>query len=318
MSFFDDKQEIIKLELTTYGRFLLSRGKFKPVYYAFFDDDVIYDSLYANLSESQNSTQDRIFDETPSLKPQTTYTSIEDSVKLNKLVLREIDKLKEEESQISADKNYALSLPLANSSLSSDYSPAWSLSFISGSISSSQPYIDNSDGLSGSLQPYLRVPQINLLDNVYDIKMKKNDFSLDNNYKFVTVEVSGSDQYVYSIKDNELILSVLESNVDNLTKNFDVEVFIEEEEKILGRDEKKKILKKLNFKKDPLAIVNNILLDNPITFEVQEDENYVEYFFELTIDDEIEIPPQEAAKPTGTGTSTYQTNVKNGPFGVDC
>ena len=314
MSFFDDKQEVIKLELTTYGRFLLSRGKFKPVYYAFFDDDIIYDSLYANLTESQNSIQDRILDETPCLKPQTTFTSVEDNVKLNKLVLREVDKLKEEEAQISSDKNYALSLPLANSSLNSDYNPAWSLSFVSGSISSSQPYIDNSDGLSGSLQPFLKVPQINLFDNVYDIKMKKNDFSLDNNYKLVTVEVSGSDQYVYSIKDSELLLSVLESNIDSQTKNFDIEVFIEEEEKTLGRDEKKKILKKLNFKKDPVSIVDNILLDKPITFEVQEDENYVEYYFELTIDDEIEIAPQLA----NAGTNTYQSNVKNGPFGVDC
>jgi hypothetical protein len=313
MSFFDDKQEIIKLELTTYGRFLLSRGKFKPVYYAFYDDDVIYDSLYGSLSESQNSIQDRVFDETPSLKPQTTYTSIEDSVKLNKLVLREIDKLKEEESQISADKNYALSLPLANSSLSSDYSPAWSLSLISGSISSSQPYIDNSDGLSGSLQPYLKVPQINLIDNVYDIKTKKNEFSLDNGYEFVTVEVSGNDQYVYSMKNSNIILSLLEANVDNLTKNFDIEVFVEEEEKILGRDETKKTLKQLNFKKDSVSIVNNILLDTPITFEIQEDENYVEYYFELTIDDEIELPPQQ-----NISTNTYQSNVKGGPFGVDC
>jgi hypothetical protein len=313
MSFFDDKQEILKVELTTYGRFLLSRGKFKPAYYAFFDDDVIYDSLYASLSESQNSTQDRIFDETPSLKPQTTYTSIEDSVKLNKLVLREIDKLKEEESQISADKNYALSLPLANSSLSSDYSPAWSLSFISGSISSSQPYIDNSDGLSGSLQPYLKVPQINLIDSVYDIKTKKNDFSLDNGYQFITVNVSGNDQYVYSMNDGKIVLSLLEANVDNLTKNFDIEIFVEEEEKILGRDETKKTLKQLNFKKDSVSIVNNILLDTPITFEVEEDENYVEYYFELTIDDEIELPPQQ-----NISTNTYQSNVKGGPFGVDC
>ena len=43
MSFFDDKQEIIKVELTTYGRYLISRGKFKPAYYEFFDDDIIYD-----------------------------------------------------------------------------------------------------------------------------------------------------------------------------------------------------------------------------------------------------------------------------------
>jgi hypothetical protein len=54
MSFFDSKQETINIELTSYGKLLLSKGKFKPVYYAFFDDDVVYDSSYINLSESQN------------------------------------------------------------------------------------------------------------------------------------------------------------------------------------------------------------------------------------------------------------------------
>ena len=94
MSFFDDKQEIIKVELTTYGRFLISRGQFKPAYYAFFDDDVLYDSEYAALSESQNSIQIRILEETPYLKPQTTFVSIEDSVKLNKLVLSSVSYLR--------------------------------------------------------------------------------------------------------------------------------------------------------------------------------------------------------------------------------
>ncbi len=60
MSFLDDKQEIIKLELTTYGRYLLSKGKLKPVYYAFFDDDILYDAEYGGISESQNSIQVRI------------------------------------------------------------------------------------------------------------------------------------------------------------------------------------------------------------------------------------------------------------------
>jgi hypothetical protein len=242
MSFFDDKQEVIKLELTTYGRFLLSRGKFKPVYYAFYDDDIIYDSLYANVSESQNSAQTRILDETPSLKPQTTFTSVEDSAKLNTLTVREIDKLKEEESQISADKNYALSLPLANSSLSSDYAPAWTLNFLSGNISSSNPYIDNSDGLSGSLQPYLKLPQINLEDIIFDIKRKQNDFSTEDGYSFVYSVNSGDNNYSYSMKEDGVLLDISELNVDNLNKNFDIEIFIEEEQLMNGTNEKKKIL----------------------------------------------------------------------------
>jgi hypothetical protein len=275
MPFFDDKQEVIKLELTTYGRFLLSRGKFKPVYYAFYDDDILYDSLYANVSESQNSAQTRILDETPSLKPQTTFTSVEDSVKLNTLTVREIDKLKEEESQITADKNYALSLPLANSSLSSDYAPAWTLRVISGSISSSNPYIDNSDGLSGGLQPYLKIPQINLNDNIYDIKKSINNYNILPDYNIEQVIVDGDNQNIYSIKNSPLVLEILENNVDNLNKNFDIEIFIEEEEQMSGMQEKKKILKKLNFKKETITILNGILLDEPITFDYLENEHFV-------------------------------------------
>lgn len=316
MSFFDDKQEVIKLELTTYGRFLLSRGKFKPVYYAFYDDDVIYDSLYGDISESQNSIQTRILDETPSLKPQTTFTSVEESVKLNTLTVREIDKLKQEESQITADKNYALSLPLANSSLNSDYAPAWSLSFISGNISSSNPYIDNSNGLSGSLQPYLRLPQINLEDSVFDIKKRRNDSSTDDGYSFVHGVNSGDDLYYYSMKEDSILLDISELNVDNLTKNFDIEIFIEEEQLMGGTEEKKKVLKQLNFNKDNVNIVNNILLDNPITFDAVENENSVEYFLDITVDNEIQLPPKQAAQIR----TNYQSSVgsNNGPFGVDC
>jgi len=313
MPFFDDKQEVIKLELTTYGRFLLSRGTFKPVYYAFYDDDILYDSLYANVSESQNSAQTRILDETPSLKPQTTFTSVEDSVKLNTLTVREIDKLKEEESQITADKNYALSLPLANSSLSSDYAPAWTLRVISGSISSSNPYIDNSDGLSGGLQPYLKIPQINLNDNIYDIKKSINNYNILPDYNIEQVIVDGDNQNIYSIKNSPLVLEILENNVDNLNKNFDIEIFIEEEEQMSGMQEKKKILKKLNFKKETITILNGILLDEPITFDYLENETMTEYYFELTIDDEIELPARDSASQ-----SSYQSDVRNGPFGVDC
>ena len=43
MSFFNKKEDVIDLQLTQYGKYLLSQGKLKPVYYAFFDDDILYD-----------------------------------------------------------------------------------------------------------------------------------------------------------------------------------------------------------------------------------------------------------------------------------
>ena len=46
-TFLDKKEQVYDLKLTSYGRYLLSVGTFKPVYYAFFDDNVIYDIAYA-------------------------------------------------------------------------------------------------------------------------------------------------------------------------------------------------------------------------------------------------------------------------------
>ena len=39
MSFFNKKEEVYHIELTPYGRYLLSIGKLKPHHYRFFDDE---------------------------------------------------------------------------------------------------------------------------------------------------------------------------------------------------------------------------------------------------------------------------------------
>jgi len=60
----DKKERVYDLKLTGYGKYLLSVGKYKPIYYAFFDDNVIYDGAYANISESQNQVHERVKSET--------------------------------------------------------------------------------------------------------------------------------------------------------------------------------------------------------------------------------------------------------------
>ena len=54
MEFFNKKEEVIDFKLTQYGRFLLSKGKLKPTYYSFFDDNILYDASKANILEEQN------------------------------------------------------------------------------------------------------------------------------------------------------------------------------------------------------------------------------------------------------------------------
>ena len=77
-SFFDKKEEVLQVELTQYGKHLLSKGEFVPVYYSFFDDDVTYDWRYTgDTAEKQNYAQDRSLDETPSPKVQYVFSGRE-------------------------------------------------------------------------------------------------------------------------------------------------------------------------------------------------------------------------------------------------
>lgn len=75
MSFFNQKEDVLDIELTQYGKNLLSRGHFKPVYYRFFDDDILYDSTKGGFSEAQNEAEIRILKETPKIKTQHLTTS---------------------------------------------------------------------------------------------------------------------------------------------------------------------------------------------------------------------------------------------------
>ena len=54
--FINKKERVFDLKLTTYGRHLLSVGTLKPTYYAFYDDNIIYDDRYAGTGRSATAT----------------------------------------------------------------------------------------------------------------------------------------------------------------------------------------------------------------------------------------------------------------------
>src|SRR5210317_805300 len=77
MTFFNKKEDVLKIELTPYGRSLLSNGKLMPKYYAFFDDDILYDIECIGGDEEQNEIKNRILTDTPRLRPQRDLLSPE-------------------------------------------------------------------------------------------------------------------------------------------------------------------------------------------------------------------------------------------------
>ncbi len=55
MEFFNKKEEVIDLKLTQFGRLLLSKGKFKPVYYSFFDTAVTHFLIESDCLKLNNN-----------------------------------------------------------------------------------------------------------------------------------------------------------------------------------------------------------------------------------------------------------------------
>ena len=109
MTFLDRKEQVLDVQLTQHGKYLLSIGELKPEYYAFFDDDILYDSGYASIQqEQQNNIQDRI-KESVRTKTQYVFNSIETNLK-NK--------------EHMTEKNVFLSPPISTISLTSNFAPA--------------------------------------------------------------------------------------------------------------------------------------------------------------------------------------------------
>ena len=47
--FINRKEEVLQVQMTPYGKFLFSQGKFKPRYYTFYDSDIMYDGNYGGI-----------------------------------------------------------------------------------------------------------------------------------------------------------------------------------------------------------------------------------------------------------------------------
>ena len=99
--FLDKKERAIDFKLTPYGKHKLSVGSFKPAYYAFYDNGVIYDISYATdpymadsanqviPSEQQNEIHDRIKNKTQYLEGILSFEELENTVPSSTLLQEE-------------------------------------------------------------------------------------------------------------------------------------------------------------------------------------------------------------------------------------
>lgn len=294
MSFFNKKEEVLHIKPTQYGKYLISQGKFKPAYYAFFDDDVVYDSKYMgpNHEEQQNNAEPRIQENTPTMKVQHVFTGIETNIKkLNREIRSGKVALGSEQTLPVAEQHFGLSLPIGNSSIGNQSAPAFEVQFWNGTITGSVSH------LTGS-HTTMKIPQIDT-----EVMFQTSIGSVTENSS-ATPALPGTifeDDTFIKLEDDYLIIEFLEHNTEFEMSNFDIEVFLIEEEDVSGSistpglpegsRRKKTNLIPLAFARPTEEVVNGILLDQKPASETRLPDpgpEYVHYYLDVHVDHEID------------------------------
>ena len=294
MSFFNKKEEILELKLSSYGKLKLSTGNFKPTYYAFFDDDVLYDASRAGVTEDNNNIEPRIQDNSPSLRAQTSFVDLEKLVMKQTHDLREgvyhednTTDIKHDPSVFQDHDGLRNVLPLGTSQIGNQHAAAWRVEFLEGSYIASR----NSTNDDLAKKPVIPIPQLTCDLTVQPSIVNKDFKGISDPVtgKYIAPSAPGTpdgfEQFI-RIKDDYILLDIVENNVDLLNDSFSLEVY-----EILTEDGKE-VLKPKVFKREIQAIVDDILLDEAEiekqTFAAEVDTNFVEYFFDISVDSFID------------------------------
>ena len=308
MKFLNPKEEVYTIKLTPHGRRLLMLGQFNPEYYAFYDNDIIYDLGYLSGSENSNELQNnitpRILDETPRFEGQTSFDACETTLFIGPgahptdpydQIFPEIgEKLSDPSYNISKNqpwftqKDYFLQNPLGNSDSNTQEAPYFKAQMITGSIITAGIRGYGASGYFGGKQdtPTAFVNQLELSHSneitintelladdsfIAPIDGAHSDELFDSYYKF-------QDGTSMSYDKKKIFIKLEEGNTKFLKENFDIEIYkVTEYTNEAGKPQE--VLEKLKIA-DP---------NNPVDVAIaRDDSNYVEYYFNITVDNNID------------------------------
>ena len=295
MSLFDSKQEVVNIELTSYGKKKLALGKFNPSYYAFFDDDVIYDVSYAALTESANGeADDRVRKETPYLK--TIYSIVGTEIKLNlgagnqelfnNIRMYENSNLLKYglgTSKIGEVTGSQISVNFLDGSLTNVHTTA--SAFVFGTTKTQLPKtaydkpqtklvtqnLDLSPEIRSLPDPSMTIPP-ELLDQTRIEPAVVSPVLQDNTYVFLEVD--------------ELLLAVDELNSVEDYNNFEISIY-----KIERNENNEEEYKKLNFKSKQEQVNEEGFLMDRAEIVAQDSRittDDVEFYLDIQVDEEID------------------------------
>jgi hypothetical protein len=276
MTFFNKKEDVLQIELTPYGRKILGQGKFKPVYYTFLDDDVLYDAEKAGISENPIHASNRILKETPYVKPQTNYKGVESSIDIKSSLSMNLN-----DDKVIPERSEKLQYQLGTNNYNTNKSAEISVTFLLGEISGNV-----STQYSRSNIAPIDIPQINC-DLEYILSVGDQSNPKTNKFgklpeDFFAANFKNDGTYV-NIDRGEILILLSEEGGFPEKENFSIEVFEITEDNDM---------KPLKFDKQKSNIVNGILQDDSdidlTVFDPQElSEDRIDYHMELKVDDEV-------------------------------
>jgi len=262
---------------------MLSIGKLKPTYYAFFDDNVLYDGEYAGIKEGQNTIGNRIKNETQYLEGFINFEDLQKKVTdragqtLNFLTLPTNPT---QDMKVAARNIYRYDKIIGDAYLEGETNkaPAWKVVTLQGRISGSSL----SDTLRSS-----SVPQVDI-DVNYTLRIQDAELNFDPSGVRDINNVSARfiDNRVIKLDMDDVLIYVEEMNTQILTENYDIEIF--EIEKNTSDRAKDRLTRKYFEREIPQIEDGFMKFAQPIKNPEEELTMVsVEYYFDALVDSEI-------------------------------
>jgi len=285
MTFFNKKTEVMQIEMTPYGRYLYSIGKFKPHSYEFVDDDIIYQP--SGSTENQEDAHKRILNETPKLKINRAFQDEAPQVESPPTMDRQrimVKRMNQKQNGLFA---------LGRSSYSSENTPSFQVTMLQGELTGSNLVYEVSSSQPagvGSVSGSVFIPQVNVQVNFSAISDSVLNPPSQFDGETVRSETFEDGDYV-EIRYKEPIIHLKEFNSFYEKENFEFEVF-----KVDSDDNE--VLIPLKMEKKFSAIVNGMLMEDgdandfqpspAALYEEDRDKpDFVDYFFSIQVDKEI-------------------------------
>lgn len=278
MKFLNKKEQVFDIQLTPHGKHKLSAGTFNPVYYAFFDDNVIYDIEYAGGAEEQNKIHERIKNETQYFETQTLFRQVMSGAITQGGILQET--IYEQEESLLTSQGFIGDAKLLSEN--ANVAPAWKFITMQNNISSSA---------SEDIKNNFKIPQINITASYILQSRDPKDLNIrEENIRQINSRTSTfSDGRLIELEMNDPLVYLEELNTEFLTDNFDIEVFQ------VTRGSSDDDFRQLFFISKAPQVVNGMLVSaQPIVNNDSITTGSVEYYFSIAKDSEVD--PKLACK----------------------